>query len=151
MVELLRLLLRLVPVPLRLLLRLVLLCFFILYRVRICCAICCYSRCFQIFGRVRRTPHRMHGLSLTNMYYLIIHICFTFCTHSLHIAFVPPLPFNGGPALVARKPVVLLIPHLFQHQTGFGAFGALKFANFVVAVVVVVHWLCASLHSLSHV
>jgi hypothetical protein len=83
----------------------------------------------------------MHGLiiilNLTNVYNLIIHICFTFYTHSLHNAFVPPLPFNVGPALVACKPVVLLIPHLFQHQTGFAAFAALKLANFVDIVDVV--------------
>jgi hypothetical protein len=85
----------------------------------------------------------MHGLiiilNVTNVYNLIIHICFTFYTHSLHAApHVPPLPFNGGPALVACKPVVLFIPHLFQHQTGFAAFTALKFANFIDIVHVVV-------------
>ncbi len=52
---------------------------------------------------------------------------------SLHGAsFVPRLGLNGGPERVARKPVVLLIPHLFQHQTGFVAFVALEPANFVV-------------------
>lgn len=85
MLELLKLLM-LVPVPLRLLL--LLLCFFVLCRVRICGAICFYSRRFQIFGWVRRPPHRMHGwiivLNLTNVYNLIIHICFTFYTHHHH-------------------------------------------------------------------
>ena len=65
---------------------------------------------------------------------------FYFLHASLQNAFVTLLPFNGGPALVARKPVVLLIPHLFQHQPGFIAFAALEFANLVVvAFVHVVH------------
>jgi hypothetical protein len=57
------------------------------------------------------------------------------------------LSFNGGPALVACKPVVLLIPHFFQHQTGFIAFAALEFANLIVAVVVHVVVVVLLLHN----
>lgn len=54
---------------------------------------------------------------------------------SLHSAsFVPRLvlSLNGGPARVARKPVMRLITYHFQHQTGIIAFIALKSANFIV-------------------
>ena len=44
------------------------------------------------------------------------------------------LILNGGPARVARKPVVLLIPHFFQDQTGCIAPVALEPANFIIVV-----------------
>ena len=50
----------------------------------------------------------------------------------LHSALFLILILNGGPARVARKPVVLLIPHFFQDQTGCIAPVALEPANFVV-------------------
>jgi hypothetical protein len=65
--------------------------------------------------------------------YCNTHICLNFCTH-LHLsnyAIVSRLFFNGGPARVARKPVMLLIPHFFQYKFRLLAMVALKLAKFV--------------------
>jgi hypothetical protein len=40
--------------------------------------------------------------------------------------------FNGGPTLFARKPVLLLIRHLLQHELELLAPAALKTANLII-------------------
>jgi hypothetical protein len=42
---------------------------------------------------------------------------------------------NGGPALFACKPMLLLIGNLLQHQLEFIAMAAWKPANFVVIII----------------
>jgi hypothetical protein len=49
--------------------------------------------------------------------------------------------FNGGPALFARKPVLLLVCHLLQRELKLLALVALKFANQIVVF-------CHCLHGL---
>jgi hypothetical protein len=44
---------------------------------------------------------------------------------------------NGGPALLACKPVMLLVRHLLQHKFRLGALVAFEFANLVVIVIIV--------------
>lgn len=43
---------------------------------------------------------------------------------------------NGGPALLACKPVMLRVRHLLQHKFRLGALVAFEFANLVVIVMV---------------
>ena len=50
---------------------------------------------------------------------------------------------NGGPALLACKPVMLLVRHLLQHKFRLGALVAFEFANLVVIVIVMVGHLLA--------
>jgi len=49
-------------------------------------------------------------------------------------AAVPRPGFNGGPALLARKPVMLLVCHFLQHVFGFLALAALECAHLIVVV-----------------
>jgi hypothetical protein len=49
-------------------------------------------------------------------------------------------PFiNGDPTLFARKPVLLLIRHLLQHQLRFVAPAALEFAGLIIVHFHVFH------------
>jgi len=43
---------------------------------------------------------------------------------------------NGGPALLACKPVMLLVRHLLQHKFRLGALAALECAQLIVIVIV---------------
>jgi hypothetical protein len=47
---------------------------------------------------------------------------------------VPRTFFNGGPALLARKSVMLLVRHFLQHVFGFLALAALECAQLIVIV-----------------
>jgi hypothetical protein len=61
-------------------------------------------------------------------------------THLIYLpnqaAAVPRPGFNGGPALLARKPVMLLVCHFLQHVFGFLTLAALVCAHLIVIVIV---------------
>ena len=114
-------------------------------RVWIYCAVCFYSRRFQIFRGIRRPPclHCLHCLHCLNgMLYYVCNIIYNIqcnCNALLflllhgtlahaHAQSISGTGFNRGPAFFARKPVMLLIRHFFQHKLGFATICALEFS-----------------------